>query len=355
MGIMRHPQPERSTTADWIHRSGYQWRWAQNSIAPGSSEAVHPTEVEQNDAARGGEQVRDGKIAALVVVPDRFSAALLTAEPINAIVIVDPNQPAGQTAQTALSAASGRLMGAIEAARLSTADHPENFNTALSAALAAWRKPSIGVTVETMNAPKEETPSALRGFAQSSPGMLVQFTIFGLTTTATILVMAQDAHVAAHAHHIDAALGNHRGPCSRCSRCAAAANAAHRLRAVVPERQLSRPTAGDAAGDGLIRRVDCGAGLVHQHHRQDRRTGRDVVAAGDVHPTALAGAWFPLDMTGPAFNTIGHLTPGAWAMDGFQNIVVRGLGLASVLVPAIVLLGFAALFFGLAVWRLKFE
>jgi hypothetical protein len=31
------------------------------------------------------------------------------------------------------------------------------------------------------------------------------------------------------------------------------------------------------------------------------------------------------------------------------------LGLASVLVPAIVLWGFAALFFGLAVWRFKFE
>jgi len=71
--------------------------------------------------------------------------------------------------------------------------------------------------------------------------------------------------------------------------------------------------------------------------------------------TALAGAWFPLDITGQAFNTIGHLTPGAWAMDGFQNIVMRGLGLASVVVPAIVLWGFAALFFGLAVWRFKFE
>jgi len=47
--------------------------------------------------------------------------------------------------------------------------------------------------------------------------------------------------------------------------------------------------------------------------------------------------------------------PGAWAMAGFQNIVVRGLGFASVLAPALVLWGFAVLFFGLAVWRFKFE
>ena len=42
-------------------------------------------------------------------------------------------------------------------------------------------------------------------------------------------------------------------------------------------------------------------------------------------------------------------------MDGFQNIVLRGLGLASVLLPAGVFLGYAVVFFGIAVWRFRFE
>jgi hypothetical protein len=42
-------------------------------------------------------------------------------------------------------------------------------------------------------------------------------------------------------------------------------------------------------------------------------------------------------------------------MDGFQNIVLRGLGIASVVVPAIGLWGFAALFLGRVMWRFKFE
>jgi hypothetical protein len=42
-------------------------------------------------------------------------------------------------------------------------------------------------------------------------------------------------------------------------------------------------------------------------------------------------------------------------MDGFQNIILRGLGFGSVLLPAAVLLGCAGLFFGLAVWRFKYE
>jgi hypothetical protein len=42
-------------------------------------------------------------------------------------------------------------------------------------------------------------------------------------------------------------------------------------------------------------------------------------------------------------------------MDGFQAVVVRGLGLHSVLLPAGVLLAYALGFFGLAVWRFRFE
>jgi ABC-type multidrug transport system permease subunit len=53
---------------------------------------------------------------------------------------------------------------------------------------------------------------------------------------------------------------------------------------------------------------------------------------------ALGGAWFPLEIAGQAFAAVGHLLPTAWAMDGFQNIVVRGQGLTSTLVPAGLLL-----------------
>ena len=71
--------------------------------------------------------------------------------------------------------------------------------------------------------------------------------------------------------------------------------------------------------------------------------------------SALGGAWFPLEVAGRAFARVGHVLPTAWAMDGFQNIVLRGLGLASVLLPAGMLLGYAVVFFGLAVWRFRFE
>ena len=69
--------------------------------------------------------------------------------------------------------------------------------------------------------------------------------------------------------------------------------------------------------------------------------------------SGLGGAWVPLEVTGETFARIGHVSPVAWAMDGFKNIVIRGFGFESVLLPAAALAGYALVFFVLAVWRLS--
>ena len=71
--------------------------------------------------------------------------------------------------------------------------------------------------------------------------------------------------------------------------------------------------------------------------------------------SGLGGAWVPLEFTSETVQTIGHFTPVAWVMDGFKTILARGLGLEAIWMPVVVLLGFAALWFTLAVWRFRFE
>jgi ABC-2 type transport system permease protein len=70
---------------------------------------------------------------------------------------------------------------------------------------------------------------------------------------------------------------------------------------------------------------------------------------------SLGGAWFPLEVAGDTFAAIGHIMPTAWAMDGFQNLLMRGLGLKSVLLPAGMLGLYTLAFFVLAIWRFEFE
>jgi ABC-2 type transport system permease protein len=69
--------------------------------------------------------------------------------------------------------------------------------------------------------------------------------------------------------------------------------------------------------------------------------------------SAMGGTWFPLESSSGAFAAIGKLLPSAWAMTGYQNILIRGMGWESAAVPAAALLAYAIGFFVLAVWRFR--
>lgn len=58
--------------------------------------------------------------------------------------------------------------------------------------------------------------------------------------------------------------------------------------------------------------------------------------------SALGGSWFPLLIMPRWLQIVGHFTFNAWAMDGFQDILWRGLGIKSIL-PEIGVLAAAAL------------
>ncbi len=69
----------------------------------------------------------------------------------------------------------------------------------------------------------------------------------------------------------------------------------------------------------------------------------------------LGGCWYPLELFPPAARAAAQVLPTAWAMQGLNNLLLRGGGLAEVLPQAGVLLGFAAVFFAVGVWRFRYE
>jgi len=70
---------------------------------------------------------------------------------------------------------------------------------------------------------------------------------------------------------------------------------------------------------------------------------------------AIGGAWWPIEITPAWMQQIARLTPTFWAMQGYNDIITRGLGLPAVLPEALVLLGFGALFLAFGVWRFRYE
>ena len=69
----------------------------------------------------------------------------------------------------------------------------------------------------------------------------------------------------------------------------------------------------------------------------------------------LGGCWYPLEMFPQAVQNIVKILPTTWAMRGLMDIVLRGRGLTAILPEAGILLGFATIFFGIGIWRFKYE
>ncbi len=85
---------------------------------------------------------------------------------------------------------------------------------------------------------------------------------------------------------------------------------------------------------------------------QSQATGISLFLTLTLAP--LGGAWWPLDVVPDWMRTVGHISPVAWAMDGFNSVVFNGGDLSTVIVPVLVLLGMTVIFFVIGVARFRF-
>jgi ABC-2 type transport system permease protein len=99
--------------------------------------------------------------------------------------------------------------------------------------------------------------------------------------------------------------------------------------------------------------VGAGAGmLLGSLFSNDQQAGGIgvVVALGLA---ALGGCMLPIELFSPAMTRIAHLTPHAWALDGFAELVRRDGTVADILPELGVLTAYAAVLLVLAGWRLR--
>lgn len=69
----------------------------------------------------------------------------------------------------------------------------------------------------------------------------------------------------------------------------------------------------------------------------------------------MGGCWYPLELFPSAVQNAVKILPTTWAMQGMLDLVLRGRGMVDILPEAGVLLGFAAIFFVIGVWRFRYE
>jgi ABC-2 type transport system permease protein len=78
---------------------------------------------------------------------------------------------------------------------------------------------------------------------------------------------------------------------------------------------------------------------------------RGIAVFATLIMVMLGGAWVPSFMFPEWVQTVSQAVPTRWAIDGFDAMTWRGLGLEAALGPMAVQLGFAVVFGALAVWK----
>lgn len=339
-----------------------------------ASDAIRPVELKGRDAdpARVDKAVRDEDYAAVLIVPAGYGQALAAGELPRLQVVADAGSQAAMPAQLGIEAAVSRLAGAVEAARLSVEAYAAQagftddaaraafFDQALAQAVAAWGDPPLTVAVSQSGAiVQEETgPEVIQsGFAHASPSMMVQFAIAGLIGAGSILVIERKSGalrrlLTTAISRFEIILGHYLAMVAmilgQLLILAAFGQLALRVdyaREPLAILLLMLTTALWTAALGL---------LVGTFSKSDDQVTIYSLFAMFVL-AGMGGAWVPLEFTGQTFQAIGHLLPTAWAMDGFENLVVRGMGPESVWLPAGVMLAYAVVLFALAAWRFRFE
>ena len=322
------------------------------------------------DSANVNDSVRKGKIAGALIIPVGFSSQLISgsangqpdANPGQLTLVADLNSTQGQSLFQLVRTPVTKVMSAAEIASLGAKTvgkpgDPAEISLAFHAATQAWADTDVAglVKVEKVAAQTQKVWYGDNPYNQASPGILVQFAIFGLVTSGQILVQERKSRTlqrmmttSMHAWQI---VGGHMlamfavvfGQVALLVVFGQFALGVNYAQAPLSILMVSVALGLWIASMGLLIGV-----LV----KNDSQVVLFSLMAMFIF-SAMGGTWFPLETSSGAFAAIGKMLPSAWAMNGYQNILIRGLGLASTWRPVLALLAYALGFFFLAVWRFR--
>ena len=293
--------------------------------------------------------VADKDLAAALIVPAGYSRSVQEGTLLKLVFIADPSSLTASTIQGEVLAATGRVMSAVR-----TAQVVGGSTSAFEQALAAWQDPPVQV-VNTSSTAIKAKDNVVLAASHTSPGMMLQFAIAGLITAATVIVSERKTRslqrlLTTATSRVHILLGHYLaiftlifGQFILLMAFAQAFLHVDYLRIPLASLLVAVAAAACISAMGL---------LIGVFAKSEEQTIIFVMIPMFVL-SGLGGAWMPLEYTGATFQSIGHVSPVAWAMDGFKNIVARGLDFNSVLLPVAALAGYTLLFFILAAWRFQ--
>jgi ABC-2 type transport system permease protein len=296
--------------------------------------------------------VERGELEAGVVVPAGYDDTVRGGRPVDLRYVARPGQQANQVQQV-LAAAIEQESNRLRAARFAEVEGGDDFDAALARVDAlTGRIALVSVTVRTQGTGM--FPETLGRFDVSASSQMLLFLFLTALTGSAALIETRRLGVSRRM------LATPTTPVT-----VIAGEATGRLGVSVLQGVLIMAGSavifgvnwGDPVAAGLLMvsfaLVASGAGLLMGALA---RTPQQSLAFGlllSLGLGALGGTMMPLDLFPEAMRDVARLTPHAWAVEGFAELIRHGGGVADIAPQLGVLLGTAACLLALASWRLR--
>lgn len=300
-----------------------------------------------------------GDAAGVLVIPVGFSEQAAAGKTAQLKLIAESTSAQGQSLYQLLRVPVSQLMSAVEISReavdvVGAEDASTEQQAAFELAWGKWDANARLSMVKTELAVAKDWTGG-NPYNQSSPGILVMFAIFGLVTSAQILVQERKSRT------LQRLITTNMRPWQIVAGHLLAMFTIVFLQMlmlvlfgqwVLKVDYMREPLAILLVAVMLGFWVASVGLLIGVLAKEEQQVILYCMIAMFLF-SALGGTWFPLESSSGSFAAIGRLTPSAWAMNGFQNILIRGLGLESVWMAVGILSAYAIGFFLIAVWRFR--
>ncbi len=308
-------------------------------------------------------RLRDTDAFGALVIPAGFEEALRDGESVTLRLIASADLNAPLLIQQKVEASArqvGATVGVANAVLDVAADafglemsagRAEAFEQVRAQVDAAWAERPVRVQVQSNQG--EGIPS---GFNQSGPGTAIMFVLIFLLNTSTLLVSEREQGTLQRLY----TLPHRRGTILGGKLLGQYLYGVLQFTVLI----LFGAAVGVEWGDNVVgialivlsftlTATALGTALATVVRTSAQAENLSLLLGLTLAP--LGGAWWPLEIVPRFMQVIGHLSPIAWGMDAFGELMFRGGGVAEIATELGVLVGMAVVFFALGVWRFRYE
>lgn len=313
-----------------------------------------PTVTAQPYAGRaaGVAALRRGEVSAVVIVPAGFDAALRAGTRVDLVVLVPASAEGSQAALAGVGSVVAQHAATVQAALFATGTTDRGFEENLAAAT-RLQQTVVAVPVRTVVVDSASNYLPL-GFSYSAPTVLVLFVFINAVAGGAAMIQTRRYGIFARAlaaptRPRDLVLGE--------ALCYLSLTLGQALLIVTVGAALFGVSWGNPlAAIALVlvwATVGTGAGMVAgTFFRTPEQAGAIGPAIG-IAFGMLGGCMWPLEIVPEGVARLGHLTPHAWAVDAWVEVLSRGGGLPQIAGYLAILALYATVLLAVATLRLR--